>query len=177
MKQHRMLFSMLVSLLLGILWEALFPFSYYELEYIDVFYFSIVRYGSITIILLVLLWIKKKKNSYLEDTSKLFLFLILMACTIYSMSILLRQMLMEEEIASLLASTIEVLMPLMSIVILWRCELNRFRIFTTCTAFIVTFLILTKGDMSILYTLQDQILPLCCILIGIVSCIVYKLDD
>ncbi len=61
MKQHRMLFIMLVSLLLGILWEALFPFSYYELEYIDVFYFSIVRYGSITIILLVLLWIKKKK--------------------------------------------------------------------------------------------------------------------
>lgn len=84
---------------------------------------------------------------------------------------------MEEEIASLLASTIEVLMPLMSIVILWGCELNRFRIFTTCTAFIVTFLILTKGDISILYTLQDQILPLCCILIGIVSWIVYKLDD
>lgn len=177
MKQNRMLFSMLVSLLMGILWEALFLPLFYELKYTDVVYFSIIRYGSITIILLVLLWIKKKIFFYLEDTGKLFLFLILMAFTVYSMSILLRQMLMEEEIGSLLASTIEVLMPLMSIVILWGCELNRFRILTTCTVFIITFLILTKGDMSILYTLQDQILPLCCILIGIVSWIVYKLND
>ncbi len=67
----------------------------HALEYIDPFYFSLIRYGAVAIMLIVLLLSERGKQAFcLEGRGKLLVFFGTMAFTVYNVLIFLGQMLM-----------------------------------------------------------------------------------
>lgn len=90
-----MIIGALACLIASMSWGAMFPVADHALEYIDPFYFSLIRYGAVAIVLMVLLLMKEGKRAFrLEGRGKLLVFFGTMAFTVYNVLIFLGQMLM-----------------------------------------------------------------------------------
>lgn len=71
-----MIIGALACLIASMSWGAMFPVADHALEYIDPFYFSLIRYGAVAIMLIVLLLVKEGKQAFcLEGRGKLLVFL------------------------------------------------------------------------------------------------------
>ena len=70
-----MIIGALACLIASMSWGAMFPVADHALEYIDPFYFSLIRYGAVAIMLIVLLLMKEGKQAFrLEGRGKLLVF-------------------------------------------------------------------------------------------------------
>lgn len=59
-----MIIGALACLIASMSWGAMFPVADHALEYIDPFYFSLIRYGAVAIMLIVLLLMKEGKRAF-----------------------------------------------------------------------------------------------------------------
>lgn len=159
-------------------WGAMFPVAHVAFEYIDPFYFTIIRYGSVTIILtVILLWKEGKKAFRFEGKGLQLWFYGTMAFTVYNLFIFWGEDLLGKP-GVMVASVNEALMPMISIVIGWMIFKRRPHLFTlgcVLVSFIGAVLVITKGDIGAFFGATDQILPSILIFIAVVGWVIYTM--
>ncbi|EON72126.1 hypothetical protein H131_12608 [Lysinibacillus sphaericus OT4b.31] len=173
-----MIIGAIACLVASISWGAMFPVADHALEYIDPFYFSTIRYGVVSIALIILLWIKEGKKAFqLEGKGKLLIFFGVMAFTVYNVLVFLGQMLMGKS-GVMVASIMEALMPMISIAILWgfkNVKPKKYMIVSMTIAFVGAVFVITKGDMGFFLTLKNNVMPLAFIFLGVVGWVIYTM--
>ncbi|MGE6516429.1 DMT family transporter [Lysinibacillus sphaericus] len=178
MNKSKMIIGAIACLVASISWGAMFPVADHALEYIDPFYFSTIRYGVVSIALIVLLWIKEGKKAFqLEGKGKLLIFFGVMAFTVYNVLVFLGQMLMGKS-GVMVASIMEALMPMISIAILWgfkNVKPKKYMIVSMTIAFVGAVFVITKGDMGFFLTLKNNVMPLAFIFLGVVGWVIYTM--
>lgn len=177
MRQGKIIIGSVLCLIASMSWGAMFPVAHMALQHIDPFYFSFLRYASVAIILSVILWMKEGRKAFrLDGKGKSLLLLGTMAFTIYNMCIFLGQQLMGEA-GIIAASIMEVLMPLITIMLLWLTTKKTPAVSTLASvgiAIIGAFLVITKGDWGFFTTAGKHIVPLMFIFVGVVGWVIYS---
>lgn len=178
MKKQSVLWGGFLALIASISWGAMFPVANHSFQYIDSFYFTIFRYIPVAIILVVLLW-KIEGIQAFKPEGKGFLlwFFGTMAFTIYNLFIFWGQE-MFGETGVLLASIMEALMPLISVLIIWMISKRKPSIYTLTfigIAFIGVLLVVTNGEIGFLLNIHKQIFPLLILFFGVVGWVVYTM--
>ncbi|WP_459503361.1 DMT family transporter [Bacillus sp. C1] len=178
MRKGQMIIGALACLTASMSWGAMFPVADHALEYIDPFYFSFIRYGAVTLLLVLLLLMKEGKKAFrLEGKGKLLVFFGTMAFTVYNVFVFLGQMLMGKP-GVMVASIMEALMPMISIGILWgykHIKPKKYMITSMVIAFVGAIFVITKGNMSFFLTLKDNLFSLVFIFIGVVGWVIYTM--
>lgn len=135
-------------------WGAMFPVANHAFLYIEPFYFTIIRYLPVTVILIVLLYFAEGKKAFKTDGNGFKLwFFGTMGFTIYNLFIFWGQDMLGDS-GVLLASVMEALAPIISVLIVWIVHKNRpylFTIFCIIGAFIGVLLVVTDGNISLLF--------------------------
>ncbi|MDM5210897.1 DMT family transporter [Peribacillus sp. NJ4] len=178
MKKNQVLIGALLCLTASISWGAMFPVAERALMYIDPFYFSFLRYLAVSVILGILLLMKEGKESFkLEGQGKRLLFFGTMAFTVYNFLIFAGQDLLGHN-GVIVASIMESLMPMISILIMWvfkNSKPMKYNIASMLLALIGAILVITNGKLSFLFSLNDSIIPLLFILIGVIGWVIYTM--
>lgn len=176
--KNNVLYGALLCLIASMSWGAMFPVANAAFYYIDPFYFTIFRYVSVTIILIVILYMREGKESFrLEGKGIPLWFFGTMAFTVYNLLIFWGEDLLGEP-GVMVASIMEALMPMISIIIVWILYRNRPHIVTiSCVilAFIGVFLVITKGDILAFFTAVDDIIPSLLIFVAVIGWVVYTM--
>ncbi|WP_316569141.1 DMT family transporter [Neobacillus sp. YIM B06451] len=159
-------------------WGAMFPVAHSAFKYIDPFYFTIFRYGSVTIILVALLLWKEGRQAFQFEGKGLYLwFFGTMAFTVYNLFIFWGEDLLGES-GVMVASIMESLMPMISIVIVWMIFKERPHLFTllcVLVSFIGAMLVITKGDIKAFLGATDHFIPSMLILIAVIGWVIYTM--
>src|SRR5690606_17298096 len=156
----------------------MFPVAHAAFEYIDPFYFTIFRYGAVTIILVILLFWKEGTQAFrFEGKGFKLWFFGTMAFTVYNLFIFWGEDLMGEP-GVMVASIMESLMPMISIIIAWMFLHKRPHAFTlVCViiALIGALLVITKGDIKAFLSATDDIFPTALIFISVIGWVIYTM--
>lgn len=159
-------------------WGAMFPVAHAAFKHIDPFYFTIIRYVSVTLILVaILLWKEGKKAFRLEGRGGQLWFFGTMAFAVYNLLIFWGEDLLGEP-GVMVASIMESLMPMISIVIAWMIYRKRphpFTLLCVVVSFIGAILVITKGDIQAFIGATDHIIPSILILIAVIGWVVYTM--
>lgn len=178
MRKGQMIVGAMACLIASMSWGAMFPVADHALEYIDPFYFSMIRYGAVSVVLVILLLIIEGKKAFrLEGKGKLLVFFGTMAFTVYNVLIFLGQMLMGKS-GVMVASIMEALMPMISIGILWgykHVKPKKYMIISMILAFIGAVFVITNGDIGFFLTLGDSFFSLSFMLIGVIGWVIYTM--
>lgn len=173
---NRILFGALLCFIAAASWGAMFPVAHAAFNYIDPFYFTIIRYGSVTLILVAMLWLKEGRQAFrLEGRGLALWFYGTMAFAIYNLFIFWGQDLLGEP-GVMIASIMESLMPMISILIGWMVFGRRAKPFTllcVVLAFLGAVLVITKGDIRSFLGGTEQIIPSLLIFIAVVGWVIY----
>lgn len=168
----------ILCLIACISWGAMFPVSQVALQQIDPFYFSFIRYFSVAVILSVLLWIKEGRAAFrFEGKGKSLLFFGTLGFTFYNMFVFLGQHLMGDT-GTISASLMEVLMPMISILILWittKKKPLKHTITSMLFALAGALLVITNGKLAFFTMAGQHIFPLLLILGGVIGWVVYSI--
>jgi drug/metabolite transporter (DMT)-like permease len=159
-------------------WGAMFPVAHAAFRYMDPFYFTIIRYGAVTLILLpILLWKEGKKAFRFEGKGLKLWFFGTMAFTVYNLFIFWGEDLLGES-GVMVASIMESLMPMISIVIVWVIFKKRPHLFTllcVVVSFIGAMFVITKGNFQAFLVATDHFIPFILILIAVIGWVIYTM--
>lgn len=159
-------------------WGAMFPVAHAAFKHIDPFYFTLIRYGTVTIILVILLLWKEGRQAFkLEGKGIKLWFFGTMAFTVYNLFIFWGEDLLGEP-GVMVASVMESLMPMISIIIAWIFIKKHPHSFTfTCViiALVGAMLVITKGDFKGFFSATDDIFPTLLIFIAVIGWVVYTM--
>ena len=134
--KNNVLVAAFLCFISAVSWGAMFPVANHAFHHIDPFYFTIFRYLSVTIILVVwLLWKEGKQAFRFEGKGWLLWFFGTMAFAVYNLLIFWGQDLLGNP-GTMVASIMESLMPMISIVIVWMLVRQRPQAFTLFCVFI-----------------------------------------
>ncbi|MEI3611727.1 DMT family transporter [Pseudogracilibacillus sp. SO30301A] len=161
----------------SISWGAMFPVANHAFEYVEPFYFTIIRYLPVVVILIVLLYfIEGKKAFNPEGKGFILWFFGTMGFTIYNLFIFWGQDLLGDS-GVLLASIMEALAPIISVLIVWLVYKKRpyaFTVFCILGAFIGVLLVVTNGDLSLLFG-SGHMIPLIILFLAAAGWAVYTI--
>lgn len=178
MKRQNVLWGVFLALMASISWGAMFPVANHSFQYIDSFYFTIFRYIPVAIILIVLLWkIEGMETFKPEGKGFLIWFLGTMAFTIYNLFIFWGQEMLGES-GVLLASIMEALMPLISVLIIWIISRRKPSLYTLTfigIAFVGVLLVVTNGQIDFLFNIHNHFFPLIILFLGVIGWVVYTM--
>ncbi|WP_082063219.1 DMT family transporter [Paenibacillus sp. IHBB 10380] len=178
MLKKQIVIGSLLCLIASMSWGAMFPVAHMALQHIDPFYFSFIRYFIVAIILSVLLFIKEGRSSFrLEGRGKVLLFFGTVAFTIYNMSVFLGQDLMGES-GTVAASIMEVLMPMISIMVLWittKAAPKKYMLTSVAIALVGALLVITNGNLDFFMMAGQHLFPLLLIFMGVVGWVIYSM--
>lgn len=167
----------ILCLVASMSWGAMFPVAELALQQIDPLYFAFLRYLAVTIILVILLWIKEGKYSFrLEGRGKSLLFYGTMGFTVYNMLVFLGQHLAGES-GPVAASIMESMMPMIAITLLWITTRKAPPIHTVASILIAlagAMLVITNGKWTFFSTNADNYVPLLLIFGGVVGWVIYS---
>jgi drug/metabolite transporter (DMT)-like permease len=159
-------------------WGAMFPVAHAAFRYMDPFYFTIIRYGAVTLILLpILLWKEGKTAFRFEGKGLKLWFFGTMAFTVYNLLIFWGEDLLGES-GVMVASIMESLMPMISIVIVWVIFKKRPHLFTllcVLLSFIGAMFVITKGNFQAFLGATDHFIPFILILIAVIGWVIYTM--
>src|SRR5699024_12678802 len=134
--KNNVLVAAFLCFISAISWGAMFPVANNAFHHIDAFYFTLFRYVFVTIILVVwLLWKEGKRAFLFEGKGWLLWFFGTMAFTVYNLLIFWGQDLLGNP-GTMVASIMESLMPMISIVIVWLLIKKRPHAFTLLCVFV-----------------------------------------
>lgn len=175
---NRWLYGALLCLIAAVSWGAMFPVAHGAFQYIDPFYFTVIRYGSVTLILVIWLWIKEGKQAFrLEGKGLRLWFFGTMAFTVYNLFIFWGQDMLGEP-GVMVASIMESLMPMISIVIglmVFHKRADSVTLLFVLVSFVGAVLVITKGDVQSFLGTADQLLPVFLILVAVIGWVVYTM--
>ncbi len=176
--RNNVLLGAVLCFIAAVSWGAMFPVAHAAFKHIDPFYFTIIRYGSVTIILVaILLWKEGKKAFRFEGKGFHLWFFGTMAFTVYNLLIFWGENLLGES-GVMEASIMESLMPMISIVIVWMTYKNRPPLFTLIcvfVSFIGAVLVITKGDIKAFLGATDHFIPTFLLLIAVMGWVIYTM--
>lgn len=176
--KNNLLLGALLCFIASASWGAMFPVANDAFNHIDPFYFTIFRYGSVTVLLLLILYFKEGKKSFrLERRGLSLWFFGTMAFAVYNLLIFWGQHLLGES-GVILASIMESLMPMISVVLLWIFKRDRPHFFTMLSifiAFIGVSLVITKGDFTTFLSATSDFIPVSLIFLAVVGWVVYTI--
>ena len=172
------LFGSILCFIAAVSWGAMFPVAHAAFKHIDPFYFTLIRYGAVSVILVVLLFWKEGKPAFRLEGKGLHLwFFGTMAFTVYNLLIFWGEDLLGEP-GVMVASIMESLMPMISIVIVWMFFHKRPHQFTficVVLSFIGAMFVITKGDMDAFLSATDDFIPSILIFIAVIGWVVYTM--
>lgn len=176
--RNSVLLGTILCFIAAVSWGAMFPVAHAAFKHINPFYFTIIRYGFVTIILVVMLLWKEGKYAFRFEGKGLRLwFFGTMAFTVYNLFIFWGEDLLGES-GVMVASIMESLMPMISIVIVWTIYKKRPHLFTlicVLVSFIGAALVITKGDIKAFLGATDHLIPSMLILIAVVGWVIYTI--
>lgn len=176
--KNNVLLGAFLCLIASMSWGAMFPVANDAFKHIDPFYFTIIRYVSVSIILVVLLLWKEGVQAFrLEGRAFSLWFFGTMAFAVYNILIFWGQDLLGQS-GTLIASIMESLMPMISVVLLWIFKRNRPHFFTMLCiviAFVGVSLVITKGDPSAFLGAAGDLIPVLFIFIAVLGWVVYTI--
>lgn len=177
--KNRAFWGAFLCLISAVSWGAMFPVAEDAFrQQLDPFYFTLLRYVSVMIILVVwLLWKEGKQAFRFEGKGLQLWFFGTMAFTVYNLLIFWGQDLMGEP-GTMAASIMESLMPMISIVIVWLLVRKRPHIVTllcVLVGFAGAFLVITKGDFGEFFQASNAIIPSLLLFIAVVGWVVYTM--
>src|SRR5699024_11304862 len=108
----------LLALTASVLLVAMFLVANHSFQYIDLFYFTIFRFIPVAIILVIILWIKEGRQAFKIEGKNLPLWFFSIGFAVYNLFIFWGQEMLGES-GVLLASIMESLMPMISVLIIW----------------------------------------------------------
>jgi drug/metabolite transporter (DMT)-like permease len=159
-------------------WGAMFPVAHAAFRHVEPFYFTILRYGSVTVILIaVLLWKEGKKAFRFEGKGLRLWFYGTMAFTVYNLFIFWGEDLLGKP-GIMAASIMESLMPMISIMIGWLIFQKRPQPFTficVLVSFIGAVLVITRGNVQAFLGATGQFMPSMLILIAVLGWVIYTI--
>jgi len=159
-------------------WGAMFPVAHAAFKHLDPFYFTIIRYGAVTIILVaILLWKEGKQAFRFEGKGLQLWFFGTMAFTVYNLFIFWGEDLLGAS-GVMVASIMESLMPMISVVIVWMIFRKRPQLFTlgcVIVSFIGAMLVITKGDVRAFLGATDDFIPSLLIFIAVIGWVIYTM--
>ncbi|MFD0714846.1 DMT family transporter [Paenibacillus sp. GCM10027626] len=178
MSKMQVLIGSLLCLVASMSWGAMFPVAQSALQQIDPYYFSLIRYASVTVILCILLLAKEGKRAFrFEGKGKALIFYGTMAFVVYNMLVFSGQHLMGET-GVIAASLAEVLMPMISVLIVWittRKMPPRYTIVSIVISLTGAMLVITNGNLAFFAEAGKHLLPLLLIIAGVVGWVVYSM--
>src|SRR5699024_1828112 len=152
--RNSILVGAILAAIASISWGAMFPVANHAFLYISPFYFTLIRYIPVAIILVILLFfIEGKKAFRTEGRGFILWFYGTMGFTVYNLFIFWGQDLLGDS-GVLLASIMEGLAPIISILVVWILHKERpflFTIFCIIGAFFGVVLVVTNGDFAQLF--------------------------
>jgi len=176
--KNNVLLGAFLCLISAISWGAMFPVANHAFHHIDPFYFTLFRYGFVTVILIPwLLWKEGRQAFRFEGKGWLLLFFGTMAFTVYNLLIFWGQDLLGNP-GTMVASIMESSMPMISIIIVWllvRQRPHAFTLFCVIIGFAGAALVVTKGDFGAFFTASNDIIPSLLILIAVIGWVVYTM--
>jgi drug/metabolite transporter (DMT)-like permease len=176
--RNNVLLGAILCFIAAVSWGAMFPVAHAAFKHIDPFYFTIIRYGSVTIILVaILLWKEGKRAFRFEGKGLQLWFFGTMAFTVYNLFIFWGEDLLGES-GVMVASIMESLMPMISIVIVWMIYKKRPYLFTllcVLLSFIGAVLVITKGDIKAFLGATGHFMPSMLILIAVIGWVIYTM--
>lgn len=176
--RNNVLWGSFLCFLAAVSWGAMFPVAHAAFKHIDPFYFTIIRYGAVTIILVALLLWKEGKQAFRVEGKGLPLwFFGTMAFTVYNLLIFWGEDIMGES-GVMVASIMESLMPMISIVIVWMIFKKRPHLFTlicVIVSLIGAILVITKGDLKAFLSATNNFIPTILILIAVIGWVIYTM--
>lgn len=176
--KNRVLVAAILCLISAVSWGAMFPVANHAFHHLDPFYFTLFRYGFVTIILVVwLLWKEGKQAFRFEGKGGYLWFFGTMAFTVYNLLIFWGQDLLGNP-GTMIASIMESLMPMISIIIAWLFIKQRphaFTMFCVFIGFVGAALVVTKGDFGAFFTASNDIIPSLLILIAVIGWVIYTM--
>lgn len=171
-------FGALLCFVAAASWGAMFPVAHAAFKHIDPFYFTIIRYVSVTVILVfLLLWKEGKESFRMEGKGKLLWFYGAMAFTVYNLLIFWGEDLMGEP-GVMVASVMESLMPMISIVItsiLYKRFPHTFTLICVVISFVGAVLVITKGNIQSFFGATSDMFPSLMILIAVIGWVIYTM--
>jgi len=176
--RNNVLWGSFLCFLAAVSWGAMFPVAHEAFKHIDPFYFTIIRYGAVTVILVALLLWKEGKQAFRFEGKGLPLwFFGTMAFTIYNLLIFWGEDMMGES-GVMVASIMESLMPMISIVIVWMIFKKRPHLFTlicVIVSLIGAILVITKGDIKAFLSATNNFIPTILILVAVIGWVIYTM--
>ncbi|WP_164214602.1 DMT family transporter [Virgibacillus sp. YIM 98842] len=176
--KNNLLLGAFLCFISAVSWGAMFPVANSAFHHIDAFYFTFFRYFYVSIILAVwLLWKEGKKAFRFEGKGKELLFFGTMAFTVYNLLIFWGQDLLGDP-GTMVASIMESLMPMISIVIVWLLVRRRphgFTLFCVLVGFVGALLVVTKGDFGAFFAGASNLVPSLLIFIAVVGWVIYTM--
>lgn len=179
MKKNNVLFGALLCFISAVSWGAMFPVANDAFnKHLDPFYFTLFRYGSVTLILIIwLLWKEGLQAFRFDGKVWLLWFFGTMGFTIYNVLIFWGQDLLGNP-GTMVASIMESLMPMISIIITWIIIKQRpkgFTLFAVVLGFIGALLVVTNGDLTTFFTAVHDIIPSLIIFISVIGWVFYTI--
>lgn len=168
----------LLCLIASVSWGAMFPVAHSALQSMDPLYFSFYRYFFVTILLVALLYFKEGITAFrFEGQGGKLLFYGTMGFTLYNFMIFSGQHLMGDS-GTIVASIMEALMPMITIVILWcrtKAKPANMTLISITIALVGALLVITNGSLSFFTMAREHLFPVFLIFLGAVGWVVYSL--
>jgi drug/metabolite transporter (DMT)-like permease len=176
--KNSVLLGAILCFIAAVSWGAMFPVAHAAFKHLDPFYFTIIRYGAVTIILVaILLWKEGKKALRFEGKGLQLWFFGTMAFTVYNLFIFWGEDILGAS-GVMVASIMESLMPMISVVIVWMIFRKRPHLFTlgcVIVSFIGAMLVITKGDVKAFLGATDDLIPSLLIFIAVIGWVIYTM--
>lgn len=175
--RNKILFGALLCAFASASWGAMFPVADHAFQFLNPYYFTLIRYIPVAIILSVILYFVEGKRAFKTDGQGFKLwFYGFMGFTVYNILIFVGQELLGDA-GIILASIFEALAPILSVLIIWIAFFERpniFTLFTIVGAFVGVLLVVTNGDFSILFG-ANKFVPLILLLLAALGWAVYTI--
>lgn len=175
--RHNLIIGAILCAFAAASWGAMFPVADHAFQFLNPYYFTLIRYIPVAIILGVALFLIEGKKAFKTDGQGFKLWLYgFMGFTIYNIFIFVGQELLGDS-GIILASIFESLAPILSVLVIWIAFMERPSIFTLLTilgAFVGVFLVVTNGNASVLFS-DGKFVPLFILLLAALGWAVYTI--
>ncbi|WP_129044793.1 DMT family transporter [Companilactobacillus metriopterae] len=172
----RYLSGLLLCLISVLSWGGMFPVMAPALKIMDPFYFTLFRYGSVAIIFAILLWIIEGKKSFNTQGHRLKIWILgTSAFAGFSFLVFLGQKIAGPS-GAIIASVMMAIQPLLGVLVGWvykGTKPTKVSLISMIVAAIGVFMVVTKGDISILYSGKNTLFALVLILLGALCWVIY----
>lgn len=168
--------GLLLCLISVLSWGGMFPVMEPALKVMDPFYFTLFRYGSVAIIFALILFITEGEPAFRTEghAFKLWIFGT-SAFAGFSFLVFLGQQLAGTS-GSIIASVMMAIQPLLGVLVAWiyrGIKPTLASLVSMIVAAIGVFMVVTKGDFSVLFSGKNTLLAVALILLGALCWVIY----